>query len=80
MMRWSAVAALVGLAVGGAGSLGPARAQADVEQAIWRAAGIAPFPRSLEAPPFQLNDLSGAAVDLQHFRGRLVMLYFWATW
>lgn len=80
MIRWIAVAAMVGLVTGGAGRLAPAEAQADVEQAIWRAAGIVPFSRSLEAPPLQLSDLSGAPVDLQHFRGRLVMLYFWATW
>ena len=81
MIRWVAVAAMVGLvAAGGAGRVASAQAEPGVEGAIWRAAGIIPFPRSLQAPPLQLDDLSGKPVDIQHFRGRLVMLYFWATW
>jgi hypothetical protein len=81
MIRWIAVAAMVGLVAGGpARWRAPAEAQTGVEHAIWRAAGIVPFPRPLEAPPVHLSDLSGKPVDLQHFRGRLVMLYFWATW
>ena len=81
MIRWVAVAAMVGLvATGTAGWLAPAGAEPSVDAAVWRAAGIVPLPRSLQAPPLHLSDLSGTAVDLQHFRGRLVMLYFWATW
>ena len=81
MIRWIAVAAMAGLVAGGAAAWpAPARAQTGVERALWRAAGIVPFPRSLQAPPLHLSDLSGKPVDLQQFRGRLVMLYFWATW
>ena len=81
MIRWIAVATMVALVAGGtAGRLAPAGAQTGDENAIWRAAGIVPFPRPLRAPPLQLADLSGKPVNLQHFRGRLVMLYFWATW
>jgi peroxiredoxin len=32
------------------------------------------------APPFSRLDLSGSVVDLQHLRGRVVLLDFWATW
>jgi cytochrome oxidase Cu insertion factor (SCO1/SenC/PrrC family) len=38
---------------------------------------------SLERKPardFTLEDLSGKGVSLSDFRGRLVMIYFWATW
>jgi cytochrome oxidase Cu insertion factor (SCO1/SenC/PrrC family) len=81
MIRWIVVAAMVGLVAGAAvGRLVPAEAQTGVDNGIWRAVGIVPFPRSLQAPSLRLRDLSGKAVDLQHFRGRLVMLYFWATW
>ena len=33
-----------------------------------------------EAPNFKLSDLSGRQVSLEQFRGRIVMLDFWATW
>ncbi len=33
-----------------------------------------------EAPPFRLPDLSGKEVTLEQYRGRIVMLDFWATW
>ena len=32
------------------------------------------------APEFQLRDLSGATVSLSQFRGKVVVLDFWATW
>ncbi len=81
MIRSVIVAAMVGLvAAGGVTRFSPARAEPGVEAAVWRGAGIVPFPRSLQAPPLSLGDLSGKPVDIQHFRGRLVMLYFWATW
>ena len=32
------------------------------------------------APDFKLQDLEGRAVSLDQFRGRIVMLDFWATW
>ena len=81
MIRWVAVAAMVGLvAAGSTAWLAPAAAQPGVEGGVWRAAGIVPFPRWLQAPPLSLSDLSGKPVDLQQFRGQLVMLYFWATW
>ncbi len=81
MIRRVIIAAMVGLvAAGGMARISPAAAEPAVEAAVWRAAGIVPFPRSVQAPALQLGDLSGKPVDLQHFRGRLVMLYFWATW
>ena len=33
-----------------------------------------------QAPDFTLQDLSGAPVSLQDFRGKTVVLNFWATW
>lgn len=32
------------------------------------------------APPFQLVDLNGAGLDLEDYRGQVVLLNFWATW
>ena len=33
-----------------------------------------------EAPTFKLRDLKGKEVSLEQFRGKIVMLDFWATW
>jgi peroxiredoxin len=32
------------------------------------------------APEFSLQDLQGSHVDLAHYRGKIVLLNFWATW
>ncbi len=78
----SVIVAAAALGLLGAARLecAPPDAKPGLDGAVWHAAGIVPFPRSLPAPPVSLSDLSGKAVDLQHLRGRLVMLYFWATW
>jgi hypothetical protein len=58
---------------------GPARAAA-VDPALWEAVGVIRSAAPTAAPGFTLNDLDGKAATLSEFRGRLVMLYFWATW
>ncbi len=58
----------------------PGYAKPGIDSAVWQAAGVVPSPRPRHAPPLRLNDLSGKTADLRHLRGRLVMLYFWATW
>jgi hypothetical protein len=73
-------AAILGLVVAAREEGSPADARPGIDSAVWRAAGIVAFSRSLPAPPLRLSDLSGKTVDLPHFQGRLVMLYFWATW
>lgn len=40
---------------------------------------VRPESRSM-APDFTLNDLSGVPVKLSDFRGKVVLLNFWATW
>lgn len=48
------------------------------------AAEFAPSDRSLKvgeaAPDFSLQDLNGETVTLSQFRGRPVLINFWATW
>jgi len=80
MARWLTVVAMVGLFAAGAGR--PARVQAGqgVEPALWRAAGVAQLASPMPAQPLSLRDLSGELVDLRDLRGRVVMVYFWATW
>jgi peroxiredoxin len=36
--------------------------------------------RTVIAPDFMLRDLDGAGRDLASFRGRVILLSFWATW
>ncbi|MBI4381808.1 MAG: redoxin domain-containing protein [candidate division NC10 bacterium] len=38
-----------------------------------------PFTGRIDAPSFTLPDLAGRSVRLKDFRGRVVLLYFWAT-
>ena len=37
-------------------------------------------PDHLQAPDFELKDLSGQSIRLSQFRGHPVLLDFWATW
>ena len=75
-----AVAAIVGLLVAARSECSPPDGKRGLDGAVWHAAGVVPVPQPVRAPPLRLSDLSGKTVDLQQLRGRLVMLYFWATW
>ena len=39
-----------------------------------------PYEPSKAAPLFTLPDLGGQAVGLEALRGKLVLVFFWATW
>jgi len=41
---------------------------------------MSPVSPPLPAPPFSLPDMDGASHALSDYRGRVVMLNFWATW
>src|SRR6266571_4135126 len=40
---------------------------------------VAPDTRKM-APDFALRDSRGASITLSHYKGRVVLLDFWATW
>jgi cytochrome oxidase Cu insertion factor (SCO1/SenC/PrrC family) len=47
---------------------------------LMTAAGVTKFKEGISAPPFTLEDVAGKLVNLEDFRGKVVLLNFWATW
>jgi len=41
---------------------------------------IQPYSPAKPAPAFSLPDLEGKVRTLDQFRGKVLMLFFWATW
>jgi peroxiredoxin len=42
--------------------------------------GIQPLSDPVTPPDFTLNSIEGEEVSLSQYRGKVVMLGFWATW
>ncbi|MCO6413264.1 MAG: TlpA family protein disulfide reductase [Thiogranum sp.] len=55
------------------GSPRPAAAQHQVQQ-------LYQVPGTPEAPDFALNDIDGGVHTLSEYRGKVVLINFWATW
>ena len=79
MQRTAARGALAATLVGGLLLL-PALACPAVPTALLDALALSRPTDGLEAPAFDLPDLGGKRVRLAELRGRVVLLYFWATW
>jgi hypothetical protein len=47
---------------------------------LWEAVELDRPTRPIDAPRFALPDLDGRRSELDAFRGRVVLLYFWTTW
>jgi len=76
--RWLELGGCLALMVGAvaiAGLWSSARSPAPA-----RAFDVFEAKTSAPAPDFELTDLTGRPVRLQDFRGRVVLLNFWATW
>src|ERR1700755_1166168 len=43
-------------------------------------ASLAPSPGTATAPDFTLTDLDGKPLTLSSYKGKVVLLDFWATW
>ncbi|MBI3635903.1 MAG: hypothetical protein HY216_06750 [Candidatus Rokubacteria bacterium] len=61
----------------GVAALAPA--EPAVPPDLWRAAGLTRLT-PVRAPGVALVDLQGGRATLDEFRGRVVLVYFWATW
>ena len=66
--------ALAGLLLAGVG------AAAMAAPPDFSALSIQPYDPPRPAPAFALPDLGGRTVHLADFRGKVVLLFFWATW
>jgi cytochrome oxidase Cu insertion factor (SCO1/SenC/PrrC family) len=44
------------------------------------AAGLKKFKERVSAPSFAIEDMKGNRLKLEHFRGKIVLIDFWATW
>ncbi|PYO02716.1 MAG: hypothetical protein DMD91_03205 [Candidatus Rokuibacteriota bacterium] len=42
--------------------------------------GFQPYEPPKPAPAFALPDLDGKTTRLEDFRGKVLLLFFWATW
>ena len=46
----------------------------------WASLGLTVYAPSKPAPEFALPDLTGKIRTLAEFRGKTLLLFFWATW
>jgi cytochrome oxidase Cu insertion factor (SCO1/SenC/PrrC family) len=44
------------------------------------AAGVVKIKKKISAPGFVIEDLAGNRVNLEDYRGKVVLLNFWTTW
>jgi cytochrome oxidase Cu insertion factor (SCO1/SenC/PrrC family) len=69
-----------GVAVLGALLIGGLAVAAKATGPDWGALDIQPYESPKPAPAFSLPDLAGHPRNLAELRGKVVLLFFWATW
>ena len=47
---------------------------------LLKRAGFSPVKQTVIAPRIRLYDLDGNLVKLEDYKGKVVLLFFWATW
>ncbi len=52
----------------------------NADQDLMAAASVVKFKEGIFAPTFTIEDVAGRSVKLEDFRGKVVLLNFWATW
>jgi len=69
MMRWAAVVGMLLFA-----------AQTAAAAPNWSALEAQVYESPKPAPAFELPDADGKVTRLEDLRGKVVLLFFWATW
>jgi len=68
------------LIIFGTGAIFSAGAIANAGEDLMEAASVIKFKEGTPAPTFTIEDIAGRSVKLEGFRGKVVLLNFWATW
>lgn len=76
MIRRIAVGSIVAAALWATG----AAAQPAAAPAVWEKMGVQVYESPKLAPAFALPALDGRTVRLEDYRGKALLLFFWATW
>jgi thiol-disulfide isomerase/thioredoxin len=77
-MRWACVAGLVVLLLAPSFA-GAAESEAEMPDRA-KLGEFVPSPQPAPAPAISLTEPAGDTVDLSDFKGKLVLVNFWATW
>jgi peroxiredoxin len=75
-----ALCALAAFALEGAFSLWPAQAQADMPPLQTNSSQFIELRPRPDAPQLTLERLDGKSIRLDAFRGKVILMSFWATW
>ena len=51
-----------------------------IAAALWAKMGVQAYESPKPAPAFVLPALDGGTVRLEDLKGKVVLLFFWATW
>ena len=68
------------LALVGAGILGMLSPELTWNQSQAAQSIFHSYAKPLRVPEFSLEDLQGKTIDIRDYKGKVILLNFWATW
>ena len=78
-MRWGRKPIFL-LALAGAFILGLPSAELTWNQSQAAQSIFQSYAKPLRVPEFSLEDLQGTTIDIRDYKGKVILLNFWATW